>query len=172
MLQFTLKSMLAAVAVVALWLSSFSEYPLTSDVRKSMLLFIFLASGFAAIYNHGRRRAFWAGFFATMLLCGGLSLRQPLHRYTPDFFFATPTQFAQPMFSGGSRYVAPQPWMSPPNALGLNVTTQTKFDLILGTTITAVWMLALATMVGFAAATIHDQGRQNTESGRAAEQKS
>jgi hypothetical protein len=85
MFQFTLKSMLAAVAVVALWLSSFSEHALTSGVRKSMLLFIFLASGFAANYNQGRRRAFWAGFFATMLLCGGLSFHQPLHRYTPEF---------------------------------------------------------------------------------------
>jgi hypothetical protein len=164
MLQFTIKSMLAAVAVAALWLSSFSDYALTSDVRKSMLLFIFLTSGFAAIYNHGKRRAFWAGFFATMLLCGGTSLHQPLHRYTPDFIVPASTPQRSPAVA---TYFAPPVIVTPQQGyMGggtIAIPAQSKFDAIVGTTIAAVWTLALAAFVGVAAATIYDQSQQHKD---------
>ena len=66
--RFGIKSLLIAVAFMAFWLSTISGYGTAADVQKSILLIILLASGFAAIYSKGRRRAFWVGFFCVTLI--------------------------------------------------------------------------------------------------------
>jgi hypothetical protein len=86
MTRFNLKTMLIALAVVALWLATFSwpDSDLTgpgSQIRKAMLQVILVASGVAAVCNHGRSRAFWSAFFATMLL---LSVDVQSAYYRPD----------------------------------------------------------------------------------------
>jgi hypothetical protein len=73
MRRFGIKSVLISMAVVAVWLATFSapdpglQGP-GVHIRKAMLLIIFVAAGMAAACNRGRSRAFWAAFFVTMLL--------------------------------------------------------------------------------------------------------
>jgi hypothetical protein len=71
--RFGIKTLLIVFTVVAIWLATFIRQGQDlqgagNEIRNCMMLVVFLASGFAAIYNQGRRRAFWSGFFATMLL--------------------------------------------------------------------------------------------------------
>jgi hypothetical protein len=68
--RFSIKSLLVAIAVSALWLSTFVGYSSASNVRAFIMLGILVASGVAAISYVGRRRAFWAGFFITVLTAG------------------------------------------------------------------------------------------------------
>lgn len=83
--RFGTRTLLIVFALVALWLSTFSGFAAAQDVRRSMLLSILVAAACLALYSRGRRRAYWAGFAIVMLLCGGLDLQRPLHRYVPDF---------------------------------------------------------------------------------------
>jgi hypothetical protein len=80
--RFSLKSMLIVFVAASLWLSTAAGYTAGTDVRRSVLFLILVASGFAALYLHGKQRAFWAGFFAAMLLCGQ---ETSLSRYAPNF---------------------------------------------------------------------------------------
>ena len=81
--RFGIKTLLLAVAFAAIWLSSYSGYKGDYEVRRSMLLIVFLATGCAAVCYHGARRAFWAGFFLTMLILRCEPVRQPLVEYAP-----------------------------------------------------------------------------------------
>jgi hypothetical protein len=54
--------------VIAAWLSTFNGYVGGEHVRNSIMLMIVLAAAFSAIYRQDRRRAFWIGFFAILLL--------------------------------------------------------------------------------------------------------
>jgi hypothetical protein len=157
-----MKSMLVAFAVMALWMSTFSGCAGASEVRKTILLGTFMAAGFAALYNRGRRRAFWAGFVAVMLVCGGLSVQRPLDRYTPDFNWQwalfsgntspsvtpIPTAFAivptQP-YSGPATIAWPP--YAPPPVYNPGSTVYAPADSMLsvhiGATIAAAWTLAL-----------------------------
>lgn len=65
--RFGMKSLLIVFAVIALWLSTFAGYTGADDVRAFIMLTILITSGVAALSSTGRRRAFWAGFFGTML---------------------------------------------------------------------------------------------------------
>jgi hypothetical protein len=73
--RFRIRSLLIFVAVVALWLSTITGYGISADVRAFVMLTIFVASGVATISNDGRRRAFWVGFFLTLLAASVLSPR-------------------------------------------------------------------------------------------------
>jgi hypothetical protein len=68
--RFGIKSLLFTVAMAALWLSTFTGYYGAGDVRSFIMLCILVAAGVAAINYDGRRRAFWAGFFITVLVVG------------------------------------------------------------------------------------------------------
>jgi hypothetical protein len=66
--RFGTKSLLICFAVVGLWLSTFSAYTGSNDVQAFIWTAIIVTSGIAALSHTGRRRAFWIGFFGTMLL--------------------------------------------------------------------------------------------------------
>src|SRR6478672_7523163 len=63
-----IRLMLFLFMLVALWLSTFAGYAGAHDVRKAVLLVVFMVAGYSAVYFTGRRRAFWAGFFIVMLI--------------------------------------------------------------------------------------------------------
>ena len=58
------------IAVVALWLSTIAGYESANDVRAFLMLSVLVASGVAVMKYDGRRRAFWVGFFLTVLTTG------------------------------------------------------------------------------------------------------
>lgn len=73
--RFGLRALLIVSALAAFWLATFRiPVPYFEDtgheIRKAFLLAILIASGAAAVCFTGRRRAFWAGFFVTMLILG------------------------------------------------------------------------------------------------------
>ena len=186
--RFGTRSLLLAFAVAALWLSTFAGYAAAQDVRRSIMLVVFLISGFAALYSRGQQRAFWSGFFAVMLLCAGLDLQQPLHRYVPDFVWQnsieTSAQLAPPPVyvapSSGS-YVAPSapslpqppdqvitptPLPAPPTYYSPAAITPSRKWQALGETTTAIWTLALATLTAFATGYIYNQLQSNSANSR------
>jgi hypothetical protein len=67
MARFSLRTLLMLVAVVALWLSTIAFYEGAQDVRAILMLSVLVASAVCAIGYDGRRRAFWVGFFLTVL---------------------------------------------------------------------------------------------------------
>ena len=70
MVKFSIRSLLMLIAVVALWLSTSAGYESANDVRALLMLSVLVASGVAATKHDGRRRAFWMGFFLTVLTTG------------------------------------------------------------------------------------------------------
>jgi hypothetical protein len=78
--RFNLASLLIVIAVVALWLSTFTAYTGADDVRAFIMLAIVFASGAAAVYSTGAKRAFWGGFFAGTLAMGS---RTTFFAYSP-----------------------------------------------------------------------------------------
>jgi len=70
MFRFSIRSLLILIAVVALWLSTIAGYESAHDVRALIVLSVLVASGVAVTKYDGRRRAFWVGFFLTVLMTG------------------------------------------------------------------------------------------------------
>ena len=66
--RFGTKSLLIAITVTALWLSTLTGFTGSNDVQAFIWTAIVIASGVAAATLKGKRRAFWAGFCGTMLL--------------------------------------------------------------------------------------------------------
>jgi hypothetical protein len=66
--RFGIKSALIAIAVIAVWLSTFKGYSGGRDVRACIVLTIALASFLAVIYFRGRRQAFWIGFLVSIVV--------------------------------------------------------------------------------------------------------
>ena len=79
--RFSLKQMLIAVAVVAVWLSTASGYPGSDDVQMLIRLSAVLAAGFGVVYGSGKGRAFSVGFLTVMLLI----LFKPSAAFMPSF---------------------------------------------------------------------------------------
>ena len=159
--RFGIKTLLVGTAVFALWLSTLSGYAAGNDVRRSILLLVLVASGFAAVYGRGKRRAFWSGFFAVMLLCGGVELQRPLHRYLPDFAWLVspvPNTAAYQVWSpargqltvstpaGAGPAVFAAPYSTPPAVWIVVVST--------------AWILILSLAGGFIAAYLFGQSRR------------
>jgi hypothetical protein len=65
--RFGTKSLLIVVALLALWLSTVNRHAVGSDIRNSIMLAIAVTSLLGVIYYGGQRRAFWTGFFITVL---------------------------------------------------------------------------------------------------------
>jgi hypothetical protein len=72
MLRFGTKSLLMLIAVVALWLSTFSNFPGAEDVRNSILLLILIGCALMAYCTEARRRVFWLSFFAVIFVFSGI----------------------------------------------------------------------------------------------------
>src|SRR6476619_5549701 len=70
MFRFSIRSLLILIAVVALWLSTIAFYEGAHGVRALLILSVLVASGVAVTKYDGRRRAFWVGFFLTVLTTG------------------------------------------------------------------------------------------------------
>jgi hypothetical protein len=74
--RFGVKSLLAGVAVLAAWFSTFSGYAFSPYVRDFIMFAILCASFFGAMYSRGKRRAFWTGFSLVMFIaCTSDSVR-------------------------------------------------------------------------------------------------
>jgi hypothetical protein len=135
MARFGIKLLLVAVAVVALWLSTFSGFVGGDDVRRSILLVLYLAALLNAIYSRGRERAFWIGFFAVM-----------------------PVVFVPSGSLGG--FFVPQfgwvPYLTEPYGAGPSGSPSYTYQAIEDTT-RALWFLALSTTVGYIGAGIYDR---------------
>ncbi len=67
MFRFSIRSLMMLIAVVALWLSTIAGYESANDVRALLMLSVLVASGVAVTKYDGSRRAFWVGFFLTVL---------------------------------------------------------------------------------------------------------
>jgi hypothetical protein len=140
--QFGTKSLLITVAVVALWLSTFSGFHAGDDVRSSILLVLYLAALLAAIYSRGRDRAFWIGFCAVI----------PAVYWVPGN--AT---------SMGSDFVPKFYWVEEftvPHGIGNTNNPNDTFGAILDTA-KAIWLLVLSTTLGYIGARIHDRFQDN-----------
>lgn len=70
MTQFRLTTLFVVMTLVALWCSTFREYTGAADVRAFVMTAVLVASGVAAYSYRGRWRAFWLGFFGTLLVSG------------------------------------------------------------------------------------------------------
>jgi hypothetical protein len=70
MARFRIRTLLILFAVVALWFSTIAGYESAYDVQALLMLSVLVASGIAATKYEGRRRAFWVGFFLTVLTKG------------------------------------------------------------------------------------------------------
>jgi hypothetical protein len=66
--RFGIKALLIVVAFIALWLSTLTGYAGSNDIQAFIWTAIIVMSGVTALSYTGRRRAFWAGFFGTLLL--------------------------------------------------------------------------------------------------------
>jgi hypothetical protein len=135
MVRFGTKSLLLGCVLAAMWLSTFSGFAAGRDVRASVLLVVFVAVGCAAVTSRGKRRAFWAGFFVVMLLCGGEFHQRPVYRYLPNFQWLTPS-------------IVPQ---KPA------VVRQHNYDRAIDDTARMSWVFALSAVVGAVCARIYDK---------------
>jgi hypothetical protein len=175
--RFSTKTLLFAFVLVALWFSTFSGYSAGRDVQASVLLIVFLTAGFLAVYSQGKGRAFWAGFFAVMLLCGGNIFEGPVNKFIPNFHWLTQNNYygsavtVQYAPAPQIVYSAPQPapvtksvaqlMTAPPPALPPTATIvpvsprDQSFSLAVHATIVAAWMFALAVIVGLIAVWLH-----------------
>jgi hypothetical protein len=179
MIRFGTKTLLFAFVLVALWCSTFGGYAAGRDVRASVLLIVFLAAGYAAVYGRGKQRAFWSGIFLVMLLAGGNLFEGPVNKYVPNFLWRTiqPTQtmtirYAAPPATyspyASSGYVTPNPTPIPPMAGPVTVTpvviSDYEFTLALNDTIATLWTLVLGSLVGLVGIWVHGNMRRNEES--------
>jgi hypothetical protein len=138
--KYSMKLLLLAFVVLALWMASLNGGDeIGEDVRRSIFLAIFLGSAFAAVYFRGRRQMFWIGFFVVLLMMGCPNLQNLIPFYFPEFRW--PGQLCHDWAAGLSSddqvRAATASWMS--------------------WSIRFVWTIALAATVGFMAAYIYDQ---------------
>jgi hypothetical protein len=135
--RFSIRFLLVGIAVVALWLSTIANYKAAYDFQALIRLCILVASGAAAVSYDGRRRTFWAGFFITVWTVGidrKLNIGQ---------FWITPLL----------------------NSYGLSQTswsedTRLRF-MFLDSTLQAVVMLLVATVMGSISILVYDLSQQN-----------
>jgi hypothetical protein len=85
--RYRFKTLLIGMAVVAIWLATFSGFTGAEDVRAFIVVAILVTSGVAALSSVGRQRAFWGGFVATyfILTARVLSTLAPNFRWILTF---------------------------------------------------------------------------------------
>jgi hypothetical protein len=182
MIRFGTKTLLFAFILVALWCSTFGGYAAGRDVRASVLLVVFLAVGYAAVYSRGKQRAFWSGIFLVMLISGGNVFEGPVNKYVPNFLWRTiqPTQTMTIRYAAPPATYSPYPYTSsgyrtpnPPTAIPpmtgpmavSSVTTNDnyEFTLALNDTIATAWTLILGSLVGLVGIWVYGSIRRNEE---------
>jgi hypothetical protein len=139
MVRFNLKTLLICSAFVALWLSTFFPFPGASDIRAFLFTAILVTSGVATFSYTGRRRAFWGGFFGTML---ALATRTAFNTFGASFTWSQ--RLAQEL----SRRISDTPVGLANLSNGIHLT----FFLI--------EIVLMATLIGFASVYIYDRSRQ------------
>ena len=137
--RFGIKSLLITVTVVSLWLSTLTAYSGSNDVQAFIWIAIVVSSGAAAMCYKDRRRAFWGGFFATMVL---VSTRSVVTVPTPGF------TWAQQLSRTFAEYLNPAQLRSGRTVLNINST------LIL------VTILVVAALMGLMCVHIYDQSKK------------
>ena len=137
--RFGIKSLLITVTVVYLWLSTLTAYSGSNDVQAFIWIAIVVSSGAAAMCYKERRRAFWGGFFATMVL---VSTRSVVTVPTPGF------TWAQQLSRTFAEYLNPAQLRSGRTVLNINST------LIL------VTILVVAALMGLMCVHIYDQSKK------------
>jgi hypothetical protein len=140
--RFGIKTLLIAVAAIALWLSTLTGFTSGQDVQRSILLVILFSSALGMIYCVGRERAFSASFFACMLVVGLPLPTSIMWPYRPEF------RWLNDFILGF--------W-------GTLAESEHK-DMLrsaLAVTIWSVWVLALSTIIGFIGAYFYDQSRKS-----------
>jgi hypothetical protein len=143
MARFRLRTVLIVTAVVALWLSTVTEYPSAEDVRRSLLLLIYLTTVVAAIHYRGRQRAFYMGFCTIFFVIYFLPRDEIASFITPRFNWL--------------------PSVTTHYGFGPQGATN-DFYLFIQDTVFGLWMLLLSTVLGFVSAHIYDQSRKPNDS--------
>jgi hypothetical protein len=124
--RFRLLTLLIVVTVVALWLSTLTEYGGAEDVRTFIMLGCLITSGVAAWSYTAHRRAFWLGFFGTML---ALAVKGVLVSYGASFTWA-------PKVSRDlSQYIKVEQLKSGRLMMGINLTIIFALTLVAATLI-------------------------------------
>jgi hypothetical protein len=131
MSRFGLKTLFLIITYVALWASTFTNYSGVEDVRAFVMTSVFVGSGVAAYSYSGKSRAFWLGFFGTLLVFGS---RRFFDTYSARFTWAR--SFAMQMSEFWSEF--PQSRGEP--LMGVH------FTLIYGTTLIAAALIGLLCM--------------------------
>jgi hypothetical protein len=178
--RFSIKLMLIAFAVVAVWLSTATGYLPGGDIRSAILLLAVVAAGLKAWYSAGREKAFWLGFFAVMLVMaytiGTFAPRlmwvsNLVERNEPsDDLFGPPTVPAQLPVPYPTDAPNPPPETTPPPIPPAPVPLpppQTLFDIfgqdsplsLAEDSIRVGLILILATLAGCIGLYIYDQSR-------------
>jgi hypothetical protein len=142
------------MAVVALWLSTFSNFPGAEDVRNSILLLILVSSALLAYCTEGRRRTFWLSFFAVIFVFSGIISS----KFVPRFeWFRRPAPPSPPTL----------PFEDEEDILGITVQQSAVQQISVSyegdpahDTVRACGMLILATVAGFIGVYIYDQSRK------------
>ena len=135
--RFSAKVLLLGVAVIALWLATFSipqlpQSDVGHQIRSAMVLTIWILAGSAALYNRGKRQAFWLGFFVMMTLV-----------------WAQSGLFVKPSFSAVSQSIL--------TAIAPSASLDTAPVRCLFYTLSTCLTLGASALVGFGVAIVHEQ---------------
>lgn len=141
--RFGIKPLLAAFTVIALWFGTLTSFTIGIDVRSSVMLLIWLLSGFAAVYLPGRRRGFWAAFFLVMFANSGVG-HNTIGTYVPDYGWVSPLS---DRISDATGYTDPG--------------ADHGFRYGIFSTVYCAYILALSMIAGFLTANLYDKCHSN-----------
>ena len=139
LLRFKLKTLLIVVTVSAIWLSTLRGYRGSTDIQALLWTAITVMSGVAAINLTERRRAFWTGFFGTLLLTS-----------TGKFFFQAGVKFD---WAPELARELTENWLGGASGRGVVVVN-------VHSTLTCLSLAASATVIGFLCVLVYDQTRK------------
>jgi hypothetical protein len=143
--RFRIKSLLIVTAVVALWLSTLTGYTGSNDIQAFVWAAIVIMAGVAAMSYTARRRAFWTGFFGTLLLS---SMRTVFSVYGANLNW---TQKLSTQLTTN--------WQGDASGRG-------RMVLNINATLILLVLLVAATVIGFLCVFVYDQSKktENRES--------
>jgi hypothetical protein len=137
--RFGIQALLICFSLITIWVSTYTGYPLSNDVRRIIMLLVFLTSGLAALFCRGKHQAFAVGFFAVMLAMG----------------FSFPKDYV-PTFGSVSRLIT---------RLDSSDAERDKFYFIRDT-IKSFTVITLSVIVGSVGAYIYEQNRKSVPQDR------
>jgi len=145
--RFRLRSLLVAMTLAALWLSTLAGYTGSNDVQAFIWMAILVTSGIAAASSKRKRRAFWAGFCSAMLL---MSNRSVVNTFGARLTWTTTLakEWGQALQRGPS---------------------QGQRVLNINTTLILLTLLAAATAIGFLSAVVYEQCTKDADAGNGRE---